>query len=183
MSLALVDALRGISVTKPRNTHRRTVLKTAGGVLAGTTILTGSGAAQNSEVSLNIRQETIQLKKNGVVPTRVTVPEELAHPEYFPGLVYLGLAQNAELVGGGSIYSIDNLEEFAQPASVQEVSGDEWVMTFATEDIDFRDQTGNLEMGVAVPGDGWRESDVAGDRGVPPTNWATDNVRIINGII
>lgn len=138
---------------EPRHTNRRTVLKTAGGLLAGTTMLAGLTTAEPAELDIDVKQEALNPANNGVIPVEVTVPQELADHSNFPGLVYFGPKSQFHY-DGGQLYGADT-EDVANPVRIRTTGPDRgnFLMHFRTEDIDFSGvvvEDGMITMVVAI---------------------------------
>jgi hypothetical protein len=125
---------------------RRNVLKATGGLLAGATMLAGSGAAA-TEAEPEPQFE-IEDANEEVIVARVRYPD-------FPIMdnldtLYLGLADDF-IVHEDSVSLPENTEGLAQPVEVERLDEQTYRMYFRTGDIDFSEVEGEeVTLGLGV---------------------------------
>lgn len=128
---------------------RRNVLKTTGGLLAGTAILAGTGTAQTEEgLQFEIKEASEE-----VITARVHVPEEIADRSEFPGLVYLGHVDQFG-IDGDTVRLPEETYGLANPVEMERLDEETFRMHFRIRDIDFSEEEGKevtLGLGVAAP--------------------------------
>lgn len=154
------------------HTDRRTVLKTAGGLFAGATVLAGPGAAQEDELQLNVQQEAINPEENGVIPAEVSVPPDLGGFDTSNFLMGVGDAFEIE---EEIVYVAEGFEDgVASPINARSVPGDELILEFDNEDIRYPKPDswdGTMGLGLAAPDDYTFEKKL----------WDTDTVQVGHG--
>ncbi|MDS0474901.1 hypothetical protein [Natrinema sp. 1APR25-10V2] len=164
----------------PRHPDRRTVLQTTGGLLAGATVFTGtSGALPDRPFRIDIRQESLNPNKKGVVPIEVAFPRDTFSGDVsFSEETFVGVHDDNDVPEEkafqeeGEEVIIANDEAVATPEKVNDFGNPHdptrrYVMTFDNEEILYPEGTlddGLVTLGLGVFSDG---------TAVPDVSWAT----------
>lgn len=130
---------------------RRNVLKTAGGLLAGSTMLAGLGAAETEE---GLRFEVKDLTEE-YIAVRVRMSEELYERVNergaFPDRVFLGLADQF-VIREDSVSLPEETEGLARPVEMDFENPHDMTMHFRIPDSKVADFIGQdyIEMGLGI---------------------------------
>lgn len=131
---------------------RRNVLKTAGGLLAGSTMLAGLGAGRSAAAT----EESIQVGVQEITEEYITV--EVRHPVHpgpynpqeVPEAYYLGHVDQF-VIHDNAVSLPDDTEKLATPLERERLDEATYRMYFRTADIDFSEVEGEeVTLGLGV---------------------------------
>ena len=116
---------------------RRSVLKTTGGLIAGSTVLAGLGAGRGAaETEEGLRLEIREMTEE-YIAVEVAFPDDLFDEIEFPDDVFLGHAERFVLHEEEDAVSLpDDTGGLANPAEMDFENPHEATMYFRTEEVD-----------------------------------------------
>lgn len=141
---------------------RRNALKTAGGFLAGSTMLvdlgTGRGAAATEEsIQIEFREATEEY-----VAVDVLFPDDLFDDVEFPNDVFLGLADRF-VIHDDAVSLPEDTDGLANPVEADRLDQQTYRTYFRMEDIDWPEEHEEVTLGLGI----------FTERTVPDYQWST----------
>ena len=142
---------------------RRSVLKTAGGLIAGSTALAGIGAGRGAaEAEEGLRLEVREFTEE-YIAVSVAFPNDVFDEVEFPNDVFLGHTDQFVLHEDGEWVSLpEDTEGLAHPVEVERLDERTYGMYFRTPEVDLSEAEGEeVMLGIGVfeerttPGTKW----------------------------
>jgi hypothetical protein len=122
---------------------RRSVLKTTGGLIAGSTALAGLGAGRGAaETEEGLRLEVREMTEE-YIAVEVAFPDDLFDGIEFPDDLFLGHAERFVLHEDGEWVSLpEGTECLANPVEAERLDEGTYAMYFRTPDVDLSEAEG-----------------------------------------
>lgn len=128
---------------------RRNVLKTAGGLLAGSTIFAGLGARRGAAATEESIQVEVQEITEEYIAVNVWFPQETYDGVEFPQETYLGLADEF-VIHDDTVSLPEDTEGLANPVKVERLDEQTYRMFFRTGDVYWPDEDEEVTLGFGV---------------------------------
>lgn len=134
----------------PDAVSRRNVLKTAGGLLAGSTMLAGLGAGRGAAETEEGLQIEVREFTEEYIAVEVRVPEELADQndsfDWTGHNFVLGYAERFVIHEEDAVSLPEDTDGFATPVELDPLDPGEAIMYFRTADVDLSEADGEEVM-------------------------------------